>query len=368
MTGGIIMLVAVVASIMVHEAGHYFAARAVGIKATEFFFGFGPKIWSTKRGETEFGVKAIPLGGYVRIAGMDPFEEVDPEDRGRTYRDKKFWQKSLVVMAGVILHFFMAYVLLFGVIVGYGLENPDKPLTTVAFVQTTLDDGSPAPAALAGLKPGDTIVAVDGTPVDSWDALSAAIAAHPGDSVELTVERDGQMITIEATLAAAPDTGKGYLGISPAYQRDPVPVFTAAGLAGRTVGGLTLETFKAIGNLVKPSSLARLAGAFVGNTDVPDEIRPVSPVGIVRLGEGLDLRSLLGLIAMVNVVLGVFNGLPLFPLDGGHFVVALWERITHREVDMRKMMPVAAAVMALVIFLFSVALLLDIVNPITLGG
>ena len=139
MTGGILVVVGIIAMVMIHETGHFLAARAVGMKATEFFFGFGPRLWSTRRGETEYGVKALPLGGYVRISGMNPLEEVAPEDEGRTYRDKPFWAKSLVVLAGSATHFPLAFLLFYLVVSGVGLP---VRTTTVESVQATLDDGS----------------------------------------------------------------------------------------------------------------------------------------------------------------------------------------------------------------------------------
>ena len=372
MLGGIFMLVAVVASVMIHEAGHYFAARATGMKATEFFFGFGPKLWSTTRGETEYGIKAFPLGGYVRIAGMNPLEEVDPADVGRTYREKKFWQKSFVILSGVFLHFVIAYVVILSAIIGFGIDNPDAPLAEISVVQSTLEGGTATPAAAAGIKPGDTVVNVDGIAVGSWDEIRQALADRPNASITITVDRVGELLTLSTTLASVTDPATGlevgYLGVSPAYERESVGFFQASGLAGRAFVNITGRTFEALGNLVKPSSLAQLGGAFFGNTDVPNEIRPVSPVGIVRLGAESDFELMVSLVAMVNIVLGIFNGLPLYPLDGGHFAVAAYERITRREADVRKLAPIAAAVMALVLFLFSVALLLDIVNPISLNG
>ena len=366
------MLVAIVASVMIHEAGHFFMARATGMKATEFFFGFGPKLWSTTRGETEYGVKAFPVGGYVRIAGMNPLEEVDPADVGRTYREKKFWQKSVVILAGVVLHFIVAYIVLLGVIIGFGVPNPDAPLAEVSAVQQTLDDGSATPAVLAGIKPGDTIVAIEGLGVGGWSEIETALASYPDTEVSITVERDGDRLTLSTVLSSRvdSDTGAvvGLLGIYPAVERESVGFFRATGLAGRAFVNITGRTFEALGNLVKPSSLAQLGGAFFGNMDVPNEIRPVSPVGIVRLGAESDFELMVSLVAMVNIVLGIFNGLPLYPLDGGHFAVAVYERITRREADVRKLAPIAAVVMALVLFLFSVALLLDIVNPISLNG
>ncbi|MDH3396347.1 MAG: RIP metalloprotease [Acidimicrobiia bacterium] len=372
MLGGIFMLVAVVASVMIHESGHYFMARATGMKATEFFFGFGPKLWSTTRGETEYGIKAFPLGGYVRIAGMNPLEEIDPADVGRTYREKKFWQKSVVILAGVALHFIIAYVVILGAIIGFGIDNPDAPLAEIAVVQQFLEDGSATPASVAGLEPGDTIVAVGGLAVGGWEEIRVALADLPDAAVTITVNRDGDQLAFPITLSsiADPETGArvGYLGVSPAFERQSVGFFTATSLAGRAFVNITGRTFEALGNLVKPSSLAQLGGAFFGKTDIPNEIRPVSPVGIVRLGAESDFELMVSLVAMVNIVLGIFNGLPLYPLDGGHFAVAAYERITHRKADVRKLAPIAAVVMALVLFLFSVALLLDIVNPISLNG
>src|SRR5436309_7154334 len=156
--GAILFIVAVILVVIVHESGHFFVAKAFRIKVEEFFVGFGPRLWSFRRGETEYGVKAIPLGGYVRIAGMNPFEQLAPADLPRTYGAKPAWQRVLVILAGPITHFFMA--LLFLAIYFAALGTPNyRPV--VALVQATVQGvPGPSPAKVAGLQAGDEVIAV----------------------------------------------------------------------------------------------------------------------------------------------------------------------------------------------------------------
>ena len=172
MLSAVIVIVGIIAMVMIHEGGHFVAAKAVGMKATEFFFGFGPKLWSVQRGETEYGVKAIPLGGYVRVVGMNPYEEVHPEDEGRTYRERPFWAKSVVVLAGVASHFVVAFVLFLLVFSVVGIS---KLSTTIDEVSPTVE-GSTSPALIAGLRPGDEIIALDGLETPDWGVLIDTIA------------------------------------------------------------------------------------------------------------------------------------------------------------------------------------------------
>ncbi len=369
MAGGILMIVAIALFIMVHEAGHYFAARATGMKATEFFLGFGPKLWSVQRGETEFGVKAIPFGGYVRIVGMNPLEEVDEADIGRTYREQVFWKKAVVVLSGVALNFAMAFLLLFLLFWFSGLT---EPTTTIGEVRPELSAGVPTPAAEAGLLEGDQIVAIDGIDVETWEEAVEVIAARPNETVTISVLRDGQRTGLQATLAASnPVSGElvGFLGVSPGVEQTSIGPFRALGLAGRAEITIIDQSFQAIGRIVRPSALVELGGALFGNTEVSDEIRPVSPIGLVQIGaqaNQVGIGNVVFILASVNIILGIFNGLPLYPLDGGHFAVALWEKVTGREVNIRRLIPVAAAVIALMLFLGVVAIVLDVSNPISL--
>ncbi|HEX2367870.1 MAG TPA: M50 family metallopeptidase [Acidimicrobiia bacterium] len=378
MIGGIAAFLAIIFFVMAHEAGHFIAAKATGMKATEFFFGFGPRLFSFRRGETEYGVKALPFGGYVRILGMNSLEDVDPADAGRAYRDKKFWQKSVAVLSGVAMNFLIAYVMFFGVIVAEGVPQTASdglPVasTTLDQVLLELDDGSPSPASEAGLQRGDRIVELDGRPITEWDEAASAIEANPGETVEIVVMRDGAEVTLTAALASRTEEGKtvGYLGVAPEIAFRSVGVFEAMGLAGEAFGDAIGATFDFLGRLIQPASLARLGGALVGNTDIPDEIRPVSPIGMVNIGtqaESLGIANLLWLLASVNVVLGTLNVLPLYPLDGGHFAVAVYEKLSGRVADVRKLAPVAAVVIALVAFVGLVGVVLDVIDPIRLPG
>lgn len=370
MLGGFAMIFAIALFIMVHEAGHFFAAKATDMKATEFFLGFGPKIWSVKRGETEYGVKAIPFGGYVRIVGMNPYEDVDPADFGRTYREKKFWQKSFVVLSGVALNFLMAYLILFGLSWALGISDLTTSIEEVTQTITATD--TPSPAIEAGLERGDELVAIDGVAIEGWIQATDLIAARPGETVDVEVLRDGVPLILTADLGEI-DRGNGeivgFLGIRPMLDHRSIGPFTAAGLAGRQFAFLAEQSVRSIGRLVSPSSLAELGGALFGQTEIRDEIRPVSPIGLVQLGaqaEQVGLENLFFILASVNVILGLFNIVPLYPLDGGHFAVALYERITRREADVRRLAPIAAAVIALMLFLGVVAIVLDIANPIAL--
>ncbi len=360
MIGGIAAAVAIVFFVAAHEAGHFLAAKAVGMKATQFFFGFGPKIWSTQRGETEYGVKWIPLGGYVRIVGMNPLEEVAPEDMGRTYREKKFWEKSVVVLAGVGMNFLIAFIMFYGIVLAVGV--PGGPTLEVGLVVEE------SPAEQAGLQEGDVIVAIGPYEVTEWDELTIGLESEGAGPTSVTVDRDGELITSEVDLAESESiAGAGFLGVAPKSDQVDVGPIKGIGLAGQLVWGGITDTFSALFQMVRPSSLAQYFGVFLGDTDVPNEIRPVSPIGIVAIGSQAENAAFfLGILAYVNVILATINLLPLFPLDGGHFAVALYEKLTGRQADIRRLAPVAAAVIGLFLLLGFVAIILDVTNPIRL--
>jgi membrane-associated protease RseP (regulator of RpoE activity) len=360
MLGGLAAAVAIIFFVTAHEAGHFFAAKATGMKVTQAFFGFGPKIWSIQRGETEYGFKWLPVGGYVRIIGMNPLEEVAPEDIGRTYREKKFWEKSFVVLAGVGLNFLMAFLIFYGLVLANGV--PGDPTTEVGVVVPE------SPADEAGLMEGDVIVGINGVEVTEWEELTGELEANGSGPATITVDRDGANVTLEATLAESEDIpGAGFLGVAPLSEQVDTGPIESIGYAGQLVWSSISQTFEAIFNMVRPSSIAQYLGVLVGETDVSDEIRPVSPIGLVTIGAQVDNASFfLGIMAHVNVILAVFNLLPLFPLDGGHFMVALYEKVTGRAADVRKLMPIAAAVVGIFLFLGFVAIVLDVANPISL--
>lgn len=371
MLGGLAAAAAIILFVTAHEAGHFLAAKAVGMKATEFFFGFGPKIWSTQKGETEYGFKWIPLGGYVRIVGMNPLEEVEPQDIGRTYREKKFWEKSVVVLAGVGMNFFIAFVIFYGIVLSTGVAEPQPVVSEVVLTAEVDGVEVPTPAAEAGLEEGDVIVALDGQAVDEWEDVITALEEAGGGPATLVVERNGQEITYEVELIenVLPDgTVTGFLGVRPVVEVFEPNPFQAIGYAGQQVWEGIFFTFGALGDMLRPSSLAQYVGVFVGNTDIDEDIRPVSPIGIVNIGSQTESAvAFFGILAFVNVILATINLLPLFPLDGGHFAVALYEKLSGREANVRKLAPVAAAVIGLFVFLGFVAIILDIVDPISLS-
>ena len=360
MIGGIAAAIAIVFFVTAHEAGHFLAAKAMGMKATQFFFGFGPKIWSTQRGETEYGFKWIPLGGYVRIVGMNPLEEVAPGDMGRTYREKKFWEKSVVVLAGVGMNFLIAFIMFYGIVLAVGI--PGGPTLEVGLVVEE------SPAEQAGLTEGDVIVAIGSREVTEWDALTKALESEGPGPTSVTVDRDGELITSQVDLDESElIAGAGFLGVAPTREQVDVGPIESIGLAGQLVWGGITDTFSALFQMMRPSSLAQYFGVFLGDTDVPNEIRPVSPIGIVAIGSQVENPAFfLGILAHINVILATINLLPLFPLDGGHFAVALYEKLTGREADIRRLAPVAAAVIGLFLFLGFVAIILDVTNPISL--
>ena len=369
MLGGFAAAAAIILFVTAHEAGHFFAAKAVGMKVTEFFFGFGPRLWSTRKGETEYGFKAIPLGGYVRIIGMNPLEEVSPVDLGRTYREKNFWEKSVVVLAGVGMNFLIAFLLFYGIVLANGVSEPQPVVREVVEEAEVGDDTVATPAMVAGLEQDDVIMSIGDHRVDEWSDVPEALTAVGAGPTVVAVNRDGKLVNVDVVLIDADgvDGGAGFLGVSPVIETHDPGVIGAVGVAGSQVWEGIGFTFQAIGDMIKPSSLAQYLGVLAGDTDVDEEIRPVSPIGIVNIGTQTEsAAAFLGILAFVNVILATINLLPLYPLDGGHFAVAAYEKVSGREANVRKLAPVAAAVIGLFAFLGFVAIVLDIVNPISL--
>lgn len=358
------IVVGIVLMVMLHEAGHFIAARRSGMKASEFFVGFGPRLWSFKRGETEYGVKAIPAGGYVRILGMSNLEEVDPADEPRTFRRGSTKNRLIVVLAGVTVNLIIAFLLFFIVIAGQG-RVADGPSTTVSSITAR------SAAAAAGLREGDKVVAVDGQQIDGWDELKAAIESRGGEETTFLVVRDGLRIPVTATPRER--NGQGFLGVAPRTQFRDVGIFEAVPESFRSIGDITVGTAEGIGRIFSPEGVEDYSKNFTSNAPkagTPEaDARPRSLIGIVDEGSQIidgNVWALLWLLGGISLVLALFNVLPLLPFDGGHAAVVVYEwaasKVKRREVrvDFRKLMPVTAVVLAVFLTLGLSAMFLDI--------
>jgi len=393
----LVVILGIVVMIFLHELGHYVTAKWAGMKVTEFFIGFGPKIWSFGRGETEYGLKVVPAGAYVRIIGMNNLDEVDPVDEPRTYRQKSFPKRLLVVSAGSLMHFAQAFVLLvilLGVVGFPGRSVANPPDRAPAWQINTVEDDSAAQAA--GLKEDDLVVAVNGQPVSHFDELSDALARFDvGDEVQLTVERDGVERTVDATLRARPagvpggDAGTPFLGVgtSKHFSDEPLGLGTALVRAPGEMVRFTGQTFGAMAGFFSPRGISNFADN-VGEANNPDSgsggssgsgsssdnnDRLISIIGVVQLGsQDVENRAafLLALFFSLNMFIGIFNMLPLLPLDGGHAAMAVYERIRSRpgrayHADFAKLLPLTYVVVMGLVVLGVTAMYLDIVDPIS---
>ena len=366
---------AIVASVMLHETGHYVTAKWAGMKVTEYFFGFGPRLWSVRKGETEYGIKAIPFGGYVKVVGMNNAEKgIDPADEHRTYRQASYPKQVIMAVSGVVFQFILAFLLLLLVWTVVGVPKAGDPTLTIGSI-SRLKSG-PSPATAAGFKVNDRIVSMDGRPVASWDELPTYIRSRPGQPITFVVDRKGQPVTLTATPADTNLEGEkvGFVGIGPVVNTttEKVDPLTGAGRSASGLARLTWGSVKALGTFFSPGSLADYGDQLTGGEPegADPDARPVSVVGVTRIANQAGLFDFIGLIVTLNVFVGIFNLVPLLPLDGGHIAVATYERIRSRKgrrchADVQKMLPVAIMVTAVLVVLMVTTIWMDIVNPIT---
>ena len=364
--GVVIFIVAILVAVLIHEAGHFMSAKAFGIKVEEFFVGFGPRLWSFRRGETEYGVKALPLGGYVRIAGMNPFQEVPEADRSRTFPAKPIWQRAIVILAGPVTHFVMAIIFLAVFLVAIGVENDNRP--TIEAVEARLG-GRPSPAAAAGLRPGDEVVAINGAPVGSREQLVRFTRQHIGEPVAVTVIRDGRRFTLTVTpvLAQVGRQRVGRLGVVLGGVRERANPIAATGRAVVEVGSVGKAIVVRLDDVFGLSALKKIGQVLIGSRPRTTE-DPASIVGGARLaGEAVEAGAwdyLFNLLIVFNIFVGIVNLVPLPPLDGGHLAVLAYEKVRRRRPDLRKLVPVTALVAAFMILLVVSLTYIDIVEPL----
>jgi len=367
-----VFVVGLLISVILHELGHFMTARWTGMKATQFFIGFGPRLWSMRRGETEYGVRVLPLGAFVRIVGMSNIDEVEPGDEPRTYRSKSYPRRLLVITAGSLMHVLIAIGLLF-LVYSIDGETVRRDGAQISFVEPS------GPAAAAGVRAGDVVIAVDATPVTDPIVLGEAIRANrPGDRIDLTVLRDARPVSVVVGLGANTDEssslfGQPYIGVAsgPYVEQVSMSVPGAAVRSVTSLGPVMWESTRGIVRVLNPINvLSHVAGQ---NDDITT--RPTTLVGVTGIsddiGESQGLIGVLYLLAVLNVFVGVFNMFPLLPLDGGHAAVATYERARERNgqryyADMAKLMPLTMGVIAMLLLLFMAGLYLDITDP--LGG
>jgi membrane-associated protease RseP (regulator of RpoE activity) len=393
--GVVIFVLALLVSVMLHEYGHYLTAKKFHMKVTQFFVGFGQTLWSRVRGETEYGIKVLPLGGFVKITGMTALEDVDPADEARSFRRQPGWQRAIVLVAGSFMHFALAFVLLFILAVGIGVPKATNS-TTVGVVSKCLPrtlkelnsgvcakTAPESPAARAGLRVGDKITSVAGHPVSSYTQLSHILRRQPaGRPVEVIVDRGGQQLT----LSVRPNTVRGgngsYIGINvddEVFRR--VGPVSGVAYAGSIFGEIVVESGQAAAKL--PAALPDLFKSDRAKTpggDVSSIVGAADDAGqVVQDGGGWQytVSALLLIVISLNIFVGAFNLLPLLPLDGGHLAIVIYERVRAwlarlrgrpdpGLVDMQKLIPVSVGVFALLVGLGLILIAADIFNPVHL--
>jgi membrane-associated protease RseP (regulator of RpoE activity) len=381
----LLFIVILIAIVMLHELGHFVTAKRAGMKVTEYFVGFGPRLWSVRRGETEYGVKAIPAGGYVRIVGFTSTEEVPDEDEPRAYRQQPFHQRIIVASAGSVMHLLIALVLAVVLVLTFGQLTNNYTVGSLEHWH-----GQTTAAQLAGLRPGDTIVSIDGKPFTNPKSMTDFIARSTGKPLTLGVERDGRLIHLTAT----PKSGRGvtidgtkladrgYLGVSIDQATRSVAPLAVPGAAVSSAWNIGSEEIAGLGQTFSWSGLSSIFHQ-VTNSKAADRAvadpgsapRPVSIVGITNLGaqaEQEGLAVVLALLIAINIVFALLNMLPMIPLDGGHVAVAAYEWIRTKRggpyyrADITKLFPVAALFIAFLAFFVFAGVFLDITHPLQL--
>lgn len=353
-------------SVFLHELGHFVSARRSGMKVTQFYMGFGPRVWSTKRGEVEFGVRALPIGAFVRIVGMNNLDECDPADEPRAYRQQSYPKRIFVITAGSVMHMIIAVTLFIGVYATAGRFGNTKVLHVV----TAPASGSPAEEI--GLRDGDQILAINETEITSRSELIAAIVAYkPGDAVDVKIQRDDLVFSRQAKLISNPANPQiAFLGVSTdSYKYVRQNIFSAVGYGLVDVATAARASVAGVFVVINPANIFSNVVA-----DQPDPLtRPTTVVGASQVGGEIGrsegLKGILIMLASVNVFVGVFNMLPLLPFDGGHAAIATYERFRSRHgriyrADVGKMVPVATTVVALLAMLLFAGLYLDVTSPL----
>ncbi|MFD7549247.1 M50 family metallopeptidase [Streptomyces sp. NPDC059578] len=425
--GIVVFAIGLMFSIAWHELGHLSTAKLFGIRVPQYMVGFGPTLWSRKKGETEYGIKAIPLGGYIRMIGMFPpgadgrvearstspwrgmiedartaaYEELEPGDEKRLFYTRKPWKRVIVMFAGPFMNLVLAVAIFLGVLMTFGIEQQTTSVGAVSDCviqqsenRTKCETGDQAaPAKQAGLRAGDKIVAFNGESVGDWSALQSRIRDTVGPAT-LTVERDGRREELQATLIknqVGKTDGKGgyvegeyvtagFLGFTPATGI----VEQSFGQSVDRMGDMMVGGVESL--IALPSKVPALWDAAFG--DGPREAdSPMGVVGAARVGgEVLNLdippenqvAMMLFLVAGFNLSLFLFNMLPLLPLDGGHIAGAAWESVRRAVArvfkrpdpgpfDVAKLMPVAYVVAGVFVCFTLLVLIADLVNPVRIS-
>jgi membrane-associated protease RseP (regulator of RpoE activity) len=355
-------ILALIVMIFMHELGHFITAKRSGMKVTQFFLFFGPTIWSFRRGETEYGIKSIPLGAYVKVIGMNNLDpSVPPGDEARTYRQASYPRRVLMASAGSLMHFLMAFVLLAVLFAGYG-EFKDS--------SWALGDVDPkGPAAAVGLREGDRIVSINGQQVEKFSDLRPELRSHPGQQVVLGVVRGGVLSTVPVTLESQCGNTVGRLGVG----QKPVPVQRSVpgavvGSAREVTNGLWIN-LKGVGRVFSPSGISKLAHQVRND---PAKVDPSQKVDCAGLGPVERASSIIGItdllagalkngiwdflyvMAFINLGIGLLNLFPMLPFDGGHILVATYERLRERNgqryhADITKLLPVVYSLLILMV-------------------
>ncbi|HET8989698.1 MAG TPA: M50 family metallopeptidase [Acidimicrobiales bacterium] len=380
-----VVVLAVLFMVMFHEFGHYITAKRAGLLVTDFFVGFGPIVWSTTVGETRYGVRALPLGGYVKVPGMTWSDPVDPSIESRTYRHSSYPKRVLFAAAGSLMHFVLALVIAWAALAFIGVPSASHVGVTAL---STFQGQRETPAQRAGLEVGDRIVSVDGRSITSATTLARLIHRSAGVPLTLVVERGGRRLTLHATPVNGQhvevngqtlDTSsrpEGFLGIEVGALSVRASILGAVPRAAGELGAIAVASVKGLAHVFTPHEFASLYHQVTSPAAAQNRQnqlnRPESIVGVVRIavqGARYGVGTLLTILMAVNVFVGVFNLFPMLPLDGGYIAIATYERLRSRRgrtyhADVNRLLPVIYAFVTVLGVLFAATLYLDIVHPI----